>query len=62
VGYRRDNTQPAIGAASDKPTGDLDTRIGLQLSSRLSETLMVTVQVASKVDRRVRAVLLLEPR
>jgi hypothetical protein len=49
VGFRRDNTQPAIAAAIDKPTGNLDTRVGLQLSSHLSETLFATVQVMSRL-------------
>ena len=49
MGYRRDNSQPAIAAAVAKPTADRDTRLGLQLSSRLSETLLATVQVISKL-------------
>jgi hypothetical protein len=50
VGFYRDNTQPAVAAAVDKPSGDIDTRIGLQLSSRLSESLLATLQVMSKCN------------
>jgi hypothetical protein len=49
VGYRRDNSQPAIAAAIDKPTGELDSRIGLQLSSRIGGNLLATLQVISKL-------------
>jgi hypothetical protein len=49
VGYLRDNTQPDIAAAIDKPTAGLDSRLGLQLSSRLSENFLATLQVVSKL-------------
>ncbi len=46
VEFRRDNLQPA--GAIDKPLGSVDTRLGVQLSSRLSDDFLATLQVVSK--------------
>ena len=47
VGFHRDNGQAPAAAAIDHPTGDVDTRLGLQLSSQLSDTVLATIQVMS---------------
>jgi hypothetical protein len=47
VGFHRDNGQASQAAAIDRPTGDVDTRIGVQLSSKLSETVLATLQFMS---------------
>ena len=46
VGFRRDSSQP--NGIMDKPTWSVDTRFGLQLSAKLGETLLGTLQVVSK--------------
>jgi hypothetical protein len=46
VQFRRDASQP--GGAIDHPTPSVDSRLGLQLSSRLGENLLATVQVESR--------------
>ena len=48
VGYRRDGTQPFWLAAIDKPSFDMDTRFGVQLSSKLGEHWLATLQVVSR--------------
>jgi hypothetical protein len=46
VQFRRDASQ--MGGAIDHPTHEVDTRLGLQLSSRFAENWLATVQVVSR--------------
>jgi hypothetical protein len=49
VGYHRDNSQPMLYALVDKPRFDMDSRYGVQLSAKLSDTFLATFQAVSKL-------------
>jgi len=44
VGFHRDNGQSSLAAAIDKPTANIDTRLGLQFSYQVSDQLLATLQ------------------
>jgi hypothetical protein len=48
VGFRRDSSQ--FDGATDKPTANVDSRLGVQVSAKLGDSLLATLQVVSKYN------------